>query len=102
MDHAPHHHHPPSHHPPRPLNRFNRHVTVECDEIKDADRLNNTFGGVYHLLEHLFDGRNPYMECIERNLNYLEQSQYARNGLLQGQANYADAPTTSRTSPEKP
>jgi len=38
-----------------------------------SDRLNNTFGGVYHLLEHLFDGRNPYMECIERNLSYLEQ-----------------------------
>jgi hypothetical protein len=38
-----------------------------------ATRLDNRFGSAYHYLEILFDGRNPYIEAIDRNMNYLEQ-----------------------------
>jgi hypothetical protein len=38
-----------------------------------ATRLDNRFGGAYHYLEILFDGNNPYIEAIDRNMNYLEQ-----------------------------
>ncbi|HEY1725769.1 MAG TPA: HD domain-containing protein [Steroidobacteraceae bacterium] len=38
-----------------------------------ATRLDNRFGGAYHYLEILFDGRNPYIEAIDRNMKYLEQ-----------------------------
>ena len=34
-------------------------------------RLDGEFGGAYRYLEALFNGRNPYMEAIERNLEYL-------------------------------
>ncbi|MCJ7452503.1 MAG: hypothetical protein MUO39_08520 [Steroidobacteraceae bacterium] len=36
-------------------------------------RLDGEFGGAYRYVEPLFGGRNPYMEAIERNLEYLEQ-----------------------------
>ncbi|HEX9139541.1 MAG TPA: hypothetical protein VF848_07115, partial [Steroidobacteraceae bacterium] len=36
-------------------------------------RLEQSFGAAYHYLEILFDGRNPYIESIERNLAYLDQ-----------------------------
>jgi hypothetical protein len=36
-------------------------------------RLDTAFGRSYRFLEILFDGRNPYMEAINRNLQYLEQ-----------------------------
>lgn len=36
-------------------------------------RLDGEFGGAYRLLEVLFGGRNPYMEAIERNLDYLAE-----------------------------
>jgi len=36
-------------------------------------RLDGEFGGAYRMLEVLFDGRNPYMETIERNLDYLAE-----------------------------
>jgi hypothetical protein len=38
-----------------------------------ATRLDGEFNRAYRYLEILFDGRNPYMEAIERNLNYLGQ-----------------------------
>jgi hypothetical protein len=38
-----------------------------------ATRLDNRFGGAYHYLDVLFDGHNPYIEAIDRNMNYLEQ-----------------------------
>jgi hypothetical protein len=38
-----------------------------------ATRLDNRFGGAYHYLEILFDGLNPYIEAIDRNMKYLEQ-----------------------------
>lgn len=36
-------------------------------------RLDGAFGAAYHYLEVLFDGQNPYLEAIERNMQYLEQ-----------------------------
>lgn len=36
-------------------------------------RLDNSFGGVYRYLDAVFDGRNPYMVAVERNLFYLER-----------------------------
>ena len=36
-------------------------------------RLDHAFGGVYRHMDAVFDGRNPYMVAIERNLFYLER-----------------------------
>ena len=36
-------------------------------------RLDGEFGGAYRYVEPLFGGRNPYMEAIDRNLEYLKQ-----------------------------
>jgi hypothetical protein len=36
-------------------------------------RLDGEFGGAYRSLEALFGGRNPYMEAIDRNLDYLAE-----------------------------
>jgi hypothetical protein len=36
-------------------------------------RLDGEFGGAYRYVEPMFGGRNPYMEAIERNLEYLKQ-----------------------------
>jgi hypothetical protein len=38
-----------------------------------ATRLDGQFQGAYRYLEILFDGRNPYIEAIDRNMTYLEQ-----------------------------
>ena len=38
-----------------------------------SKRLDGEFGGAYRYYEVLFGGRNPYMEAIERNLEYLGQ-----------------------------
>ena len=40
------------------------------DEMRRT-RLDGEFGGAYRYLESLFNGRNPYMEAIQRNLDYL-------------------------------
>ena len=37
------------------------------------ERLDSLFGKVYRQLDSLYSGRNPYMECIERNLSYLQR-----------------------------
>lgn len=36
-------------------------------------RLDGQFDRAYRFLEVLFDGRNPYVEAIDRNMQYLEQ-----------------------------
>jgi len=36
-------------------------------------RLDRDFGRAYRYLEVLFDGQNPYIESIDRNMQYLEQ-----------------------------
>ena len=38
-----------------------------------AKRLDGEFGSAYRYLEVLFDGRNPYVEAIDRTMNYLDQ-----------------------------
>ncbi len=38
-----------------------------------ATRLDGEFGRAYRYLEILFDGHNPYLEAIDRNMQYLEQ-----------------------------
>jgi hypothetical protein len=38
-----------------------------------AKRLDGEFNAAYRYLEILFDGRNPYMESIDRNLQFLGQ-----------------------------
>jgi hypothetical protein len=38
-----------------------------------ATRLDGEFHAAYHYLEVLFDGQNPYLEAIDRNIQYLEQ-----------------------------
>jgi hypothetical protein len=36
-------------------------------------RLNGAFGSAYRYMEPLFEGRNPYMETIDRSLGFLRQ-----------------------------
>lgn len=36
-------------------------------------RLDGEFGQIYHSLEPLFDGENPYLQAIERNMGYLQK-----------------------------
>ncbi|MBS0365823.1 MAG: hypothetical protein JSR67_08385 [Proteobacteria bacterium] len=42
------------------------------DDVRNK-RLDREFHGVYRYLEVLYGGRNPYMEAIDRNLDYLRQ-----------------------------
>ena len=48
--------------------------TPEFIEEVRRTRLDGEFGGAYRYLDALFNGRNPYMEAIERNLDYLRRS----------------------------
>jgi hypothetical protein len=41
-------------------------------EVREK-RLDRDFQGAYRYLEILYDGRNPYIEAIDRNLDYLRQ-----------------------------
>ena len=43
------------------------------DDVRRT-RLDGEFGAAYRYLESLFNGRNPYMDAIQRNLDYLERS----------------------------
>jgi hypothetical protein len=45
-------------------------------------RLDGHFQSAYRYLEVLFDGRNPYLEVIERNLEYLRQILRSENWRL--------------------
>jgi hypothetical protein len=47
-----------------------------------AKRLDGEFHAAYRYLEVLFDGRNPYLESIERNVNYLRQILRSENWVL--------------------
>ncbi len=38
-----------------------------------TQRLDGEFGRAYRYLEILFDGRNPYIESIEQNMEFLDQ-----------------------------
>jgi hypothetical protein len=45
--------------------------TPEFAEATIRTRLDGEFNGAYRYLECLFGGRNPYMDAIHRNLDYL-------------------------------
>lgn len=45
-------------------------------------RLDGDFGAAYRHLEALFDGRNPYIEAIDRNVDYLKQILRSENWRL--------------------
>jgi hypothetical protein len=45
-------------------------------------RLAGEFHSAYHYLEILFEGRNPYLEAIDRNVNYLRQILRSENWVL--------------------
>jgi hypothetical protein len=45
-------------------------------------RLDQQFGAAYRYLETLFGGSNPYMEAIDRNLDYLKQILRSENWRL--------------------
>lgn len=47
-----------------------------------AKRLDGEFGGAYRYLEILFGGHNPYMEAIDRNVDYLRQILRSENWRL--------------------
>lgn len=47
--------------------------TPEFFEETFRSRLNGEFAAAYRFLEALFNGRNPYMEAIERSLAYLHE-----------------------------
>jgi hypothetical protein len=38
-----------------------------------TERLDTAFGRIYRCLEVLFEGRNPYIEAIDRNMEFLER-----------------------------
>jgi hypothetical protein len=47
--------------------------TPEFVATTRSTRLDGAFGAAYRYLEVLFDGQNPYIEAIDRNMQYLEQ-----------------------------
>jgi hypothetical protein len=47
-----------------------------------AKRLDGEFAGAYRYLEVLFGGTNPYMEAMERNIDYLRQILRSENWRL--------------------
>ena len=50
-------------------------------EVREK-RLNGEFGSAYRYLEILYGGRNPYMEAIDRNVDYLRQVLRSENWRL--------------------
>jgi len=47
-----------------------------------AKRLDRDFRGAYRFLEILYEGRNPYMEAIDRNVEFLRQILRSENWQL--------------------
>lgn len=47
--------------------------TLKFYELSAKTRLEQDFEEAYRYLESWFDGRNPYMECIQKNLSFLEK-----------------------------
>jgi hypothetical protein len=47
-----------------------------------SKRLDGEFGGAYRYIEVLYGGRNPYMEAIERNLEFLRRVLRSENWRL--------------------
>ena len=51
------------------------------DEVR-AKRLDGQFGGVYRHIEILYNGRNPYIEAIDRNVEFLRRVLRSENWRL--------------------
>ena len=47
--------------------------TPQFVSVTRTQRLDGEFGKAYRYLEVLFDGTNPYIEAIDRNMNFLDQ-----------------------------
>lgn len=56
--------------------------TPEFVEDVRSKRLEADFGAAYHYLETLYGGRNPYMEAIDRNVDFLRQVLRSENWQL--------------------
>jgi hypothetical protein len=56
--------------------------TPEFVEDVRSKRLEADFGAAYHYLEPLYGGRNPYMEAIDRNVDFLRQVLRSENWQL--------------------
>jgi hypothetical protein len=56
--------------------------TPEFIEETRRNRLDRDFGSAYRYLEILFDGRNPYIESIDRNVEFLRQVLRSENWQL--------------------
>ena len=50
-------------------------------EVREK-RLDGDFGSAYRYLEILYGGRNPYLEAIDRNVDYLRQVLRSENWRL--------------------
>ncbi|HUL47456.1 MAG TPA: hypothetical protein VLV25_10200 [Steroidobacteraceae bacterium] len=56
--------------------------TPEFIEETRRNRLDRDFGSAYRYLEILFNGRNPYIESIDRNVEFLRQVLRSENWQL--------------------
>ena len=56
--------------------------TPEFIEETRRNRLDRDFGAAYRYLEILFNGRNPYIESIDRNVEFLRQVLRSENWQL--------------------
>jgi hypothetical protein len=56
--------------------------TPEFIEDTRRNRLDRDFGSAYRYLEVLFNGRNPYIEAIDRNVEFLRQVLRSENWQL--------------------
>jgi hypothetical protein len=56
--------------------------TPEFIEDTRRNRLDRDFGSAYRYLEVLFNGRNPYIESIDRNVEFLRQVLRSENWQL--------------------
>ncbi|MGH8267921.1 MAG: HD domain-containing protein [Steroidobacteraceae bacterium] len=56
--------------------------TPEFVEEVRSKRLDRDFGSAYRYLEILYGGGNPYMEAVERNIDYLRQVLRSENWQL--------------------
>ncbi len=56
--------------------------TPEFIEDTRRNRLDRDFGAAYRYLEILFNGRNPYIEAIDRNVEFLRQVLRSENWQL--------------------
>ncbi|HLJ39603.1 MAG TPA: hypothetical protein VKT54_14450, partial [Steroidobacteraceae bacterium] len=56
--------------------------TPDFIEETRRNRLDRDFGAAYHWLEELYGGRNPYIEAIDRNVEFLRQVLRSENWQL--------------------